>query len=128
MDAAFVGKYSQKLTENSNLAPNNECILWHGTLKSGKTPQYGIIHIKFDGAWKTVLVHRLQYMLNMHMHYLDLDSDMDVSHRCHNSLCINPAHLSYEPRFINNNRMSCKGRRVCAGHAEYLPCLLDFIM
>ena len=123
MDPDFIAKYSAKLGNNSHLSPNNICVLWHGALKAGKYTQYGVMCVKINNKWKTITVHRLQYMLANHINITNLDSDMDVSHLCHNTICIKPDHLSYEPRYINNNRIACKGRGTCSGHNEYRDCL-----
>ena len=48
MEASFIAKYIAKLAENCHLSSNNACIIWHGTLKSGKQPIYGVLYIKVD--------------------------------------------------------------------------------
>jgi hypothetical protein len=128
MEASFIDKYAGKLSENAHLAPNNACIIWHGTVKSQKDPPYGVICIKVEQVWKSVGVHRLKYMLANNIHPNELDGDQDVSHLCHNSLCINIDHLSLEPRHINNNRIACKGRGFCFEHDQYPPCMMDMIL
>ena len=97
MDPDFIAKYSERLAQNSQLSPNNICVLWTGALKTGKYTQFGVICVKINNQWKNLTVHRLQYMLANHINIEDLDSGIDVSHICHNPLCIYPEHLSYEP-------------------------------
>lgn len=68
MDAAFVGMYSQKLTENSNLAPDNHNISYvrkHST--PTKHPIYGLMPVKFYGGLEHCFMHTLQYLLNMNI-------------------------------------------------------------
>jgi hypothetical protein len=128
MEAGFVAKYSEKLAQNSHLALNNTCVLWHGAVKSQKIPPYGVINIKFEQVWKTISVHRLKYMLTHNIYPLEADINLDISHLCHNSLCINEHHLSMEPRYVNNNRIACKGNGACWGHEQYPECLLNLIL
>lgn len=128
MDAIFVEHYSEKLSSKSELAQNNTCRLWTGSVKPGKQPPYGIIHIKIDDKWTTIAVHRLAYALNHNLKLSDMERTLDVSHLCHNSLCTNADHLSYEPHYINNNRITCKGRGHCLGHDNYPLCMIRLIL
>jgi hypothetical protein len=47
----------------------------------------------------------------------------DVSHLCHRKWCINPGHLSLEPRGINNQRRQCYNERKCFKHGVYEDCI-----
>lgn len=38
----------------------------------------------------------------------------EVSHLCHNSLCVNSDHLNIEHQKINKNRQKCNGKRICS--------------
>lgn len=40
----------------------------------------------------------------------------DMSHLCNNKLCVNPEHLVYEPRWVNNARKNCVKEGKCTGH------------
>ena len=120
---AFFEKYIKKLKENSHIGENQECIIWHGPLtKDGK---YGLISISnpVSGIWQKKKAHRLSFMI--HIKNLDLNSDLDCSHLCHNSLCVNPDHISLEPHHINNNRIHCKNEMKCSGHGIYPACRLE---
>ena len=68
-------------------------------------------------------VHRFSYML--FFGNFDIPAELDCSHICHNNTCINPSHISLEPRHINNNREVCKDRNVCMTHRQYRDCRLD---
>jgi len=48
----------------------------------------------------------------------------DVSHLCHNRLCVNPKHLTVETRKQNNERKVCLKRGVCRGHGSRSRCLI----
>ena len=39
-----------------------------------------------------------------------------VSHLCHYKLCINPAHLNYEPDHVNCQRDKCQKNKKCVLH------------
>ena len=64
--------------------------------------------VKFPGAganagkWKTVLVHRLMYMLHNSLQHIP--KHLSFSHMCNVSLCVNPQHIILEALLINNNR------------------------
>ena len=59
---------------------------------------------------KMIKTHRLVYMCSLEKTFLKNEGDeqMDVSHLCHRSLCVNPAHLVLEPHSTNSSR-ACYG-------------------
>ena len=71
--------------------------------------------VKFPaGKWKTVLVHRLMYML--HHNLSKIPRHLSCSHICNVSLCVNPQHMILEPLHVNNNRRQCVREQHCFGH------------
>ena len=89
-------------------------------------PAYGRVKIKFtDNSKKVILAHRLMYML--HKNTLHIPPGKHVSHICHNTLCINPVHLSLEDAQVNNDRKMCKQLvpQVCLKHPGYPDCLFE---
>ncbi len=87
-------------------------------------PKYGRLKVLMpDGSRKYFLAHRLMYML--HNDKLNLPPNQHVSHLCHNSLCINIAHLSLEYPQINNSRQICKNLipPACQHHENYPDCI-----
>lgn len=87
-------------------------------------PKYGRLKVKWpDGRKKIYLAHRFMYMLHHGIEHIP--PELHVSHRCHNSLCINPEHLSLEPPFINNSRQICKNLTpsACQKHGVYPECI-----
>ena len=54
-----------------------------------------------------------------------VDSGLDASHLCHNSLCVKESHISMEPHSVNNNRQYYIAKNICFGHGEYPQCLLE---
>ena len=83
-----------------------------------------------EEGWKTQYVHRLALLFDRGWSLLDVEEEgMDVSHLCHNTLCINAAHLSYEPHAVNMLRRSCLGAGTCLGHGHGYPlCMLPLML
>ena len=75
------------------------CILWSG---SSDRHGYGRKTVTWctTGKHKVELAHRVAYMLHKKVTDLYRTNDagdlMDVSHLCHEKLCINPDHLVFE--------------------------------
>lgn len=105
------------------------CLIWEGGKEDRSRGRdgslfYGFVKIKIpmnDRIMK-IRVHRLSFFLhNSQTHDLfDIDQ---VSHLCHNSLCIDPNHLSREPAATNNQRKSCNSNQNCTGHEPYPDCI-----
>jgi len=49
-----------------------------------------------------------------------------ASHRCHMSHCINPNHLEWADRSLNEARQECNANKKCNSscHVGYLPCII----
>lgn len=111
--------YGKKLENRSIIAQNGACRLWTGTVKKCKASNYGVLYclVPPQNQWKQLYVHRLAYIFH---HGLTLDAirqdDMHVSHLCHNSLCIKPEHLAFEPDYVNAYRRTCVNLGHCSGH------------
>ena len=118
MDQEFFAKYSDKLLAKSKLSINGQCRLWQGGTNADG---YGVIQIQVKAKWKKITCHRLAYIVH---HQVDLsDTPLDVSHLCHNHLCVTPTHLSLEPHPVNNNRQACISAGQCMGHKQYPDCM-----
>ena len=123
---ALLGRAQEKLTNGSELAANGQCQIWKGaTSKTG----YGVTKIK----GRQYYVHRLSYMINTDQEHLPErvnDVRFDCSHLCHNKLCTNAAHISFEPHSINNTRQACLHANHCPGshvlnQTHYPDCTID---
>lgn len=120
----FLKLYQGKVFENSTVSQENGlCRIWTGSLT--KNRKYGLISFKdpVDLKWKKKHAHRLAVVV--FLKDLNLKSDADCSHLCHNSLCVNTDHISVEPHYINNNRQYCLNSGVCHGHLGFRECMLD---
>lgn len=103
----------------------HRCILWDGSKVTKNGVDYGYKYVKlpYRQLKSRQYTHRLAYMLKYRNY--DLPRQFDVSHLCHNSLCINPDHLTLEPHNVNNNRIHCVNENKCFGHQPYKDCLLN---
>lgn len=119
----FVDKYLERLKESSHLAPNGQCQIWAKATTKTKV-KYGAIFVKFGCKSFTTTAHRLSYVVHNRITFDDI-KHLDVSHLCHNSLCVNPIHLTLEPHPVNNNRIHCVSLGHCLGHDRYPQCLLN---
>lgn len=99
-------------------APYGECVVWTGpTDKYG----YGIHRVIVGGKRLKLLVHRLAYFIEKSP--IELSPCIHVSHLCHNKLCINLDHLSYESNSVNNARKVCQANGECTGHRGFRRCI-----
>lgn len=96
------------------------CRLWDG---EKDRYGYGVHRHPFDGKRVRLLVHRLAYYLSRLP--TTLSPTYHVSHLCHQNLCINTDHLSYEPQSVNSKRNQCKLEGECTGHRGYKRCVLQ---
>ena len=98
------------------------CCIWTGYRQVRKGGTYGQINVKIDNKWTAMNVQGVAYMCSKS---LIVGSDLDISHLCHNSLCVNAVHLVAEPRHINNHSQACLSLGQCQGHGDYPHSLLD---
>ena len=115
LTSAEILKLRNKL--ETKVVKNKTCKLWSGTQRNG----YGILEFRFRGKKIKIPVHRLAYYLHNNCH--QLSPDIHVSHLCHDKLCCNVEHLSYEPQRINNKRQTCKSNGECSGHHGFQNCI-----
>ena len=117
----YLQQLQEKLAMKSEICGPKGCVEWRG----GRSGPYGVMKLKFFRfpTSKVMRVHRVQYMITSKN--FDLNPQMHVSHLCHNSLCINENHLSYETREINMQREQCKHfiPKHCIGHPGQPDCI-----
>lgn len=120
----FFESLSRKISLNSVPADNNNCSIWTGAVTANGL--YGLLSYRDPetNAWKKKHVHRLILMIKLRS--LNIPKELDASHLCHNSLCVNVGHLSLEPHSINNNRQCCKSYGHCIGHGGFPDCMIKF--
>jgi hypothetical protein len=101
----------------------NHCQMWTGQKDNYG---YGVHRVKSHGKMVKLQVHRLAYFLSDPSHLMQ--RSFHVSHLCHNKLCINIAHLSYESPAINNARQICRADGQCTGHWGHKKCMLEMVI
>ena len=127
---------SEKIRSRSRRDSSKGCLTWTGT-KTKSHPRatpYGIIYVKppFSSRRRKFRVHQIVYMAahsqtNYGPNGVNYDN-FDISHLCHNSLCVEASHLSREPRSVNNHRKTCKEEGRCyGGHGDYPACIFSEI-
>ena len=97
-------------------ANDKKCNIWQGaTTSDGK---YGRKRVTFpDGNSKLMRVSRVVYLIKYKTFNIP-DSDesgnpVEMSHLCHNSLCVNPDHLVLESKTSNLERKHCHSQNNC---------------
>ena len=96
---------------------NGHCIVYNGPTQNG----YGIIRKSIYGVRYQIYAHQVAAL-----HYnglVEVPEGVECSHLCHNRLCINGKHISFEPHFINNQRNNCKSEQRCVHHVNAPDCI-----
>ena len=102
----------EKNVRSKTAFDSGECWEWAGC-KKAPDGKYGRTSITFMGVSQTLGAHRAAYIA----YHRELNLHSDVSHICHEGLCVNPKHLSHEDRAINLERSRCRENKKCMGHA-----------
>lgn len=104
-----------------------DCRIWKGPRKpptrAGKVYGYSTLKLPGDTKRKKRYAHRIAYMYAHRLLEDQLGKNKHVSHRCHNTLCVNPEHLSLEDPAVNNARTLCVRSKGCLGHGEKKDCI-----
>jgi len=86
-----------------NVEKGEGCWIWHGS----NNGRYGQLSVKMaSGSWTTYLAHRISYELE----FGEVPLNMQVLHRCNNTLCVNPEHLCAGTQCDNLKQMFEEGR------------------
>lgn len=100
-----------------------DCVLWKGGVGSNG---YGFIRVSWpEEGSKVERVHRVALMVEMRLTRSQFPgANLEVSHLCHEKLCVNPMHLSLEPHATNQERIHCMQQGVCSGaHHPHPRCI-----
>ena len=107
------------------------CIMWTGACSDSGYGRVRNPFSKLNNQPTMYRIHRLVYLLQNIYKYNDLclpkcdviGHELDVSHICHNKLCVNIDHLILEAHFINCIRRQCVCDNRCSASHHPL-CLL----
>ena len=127
-DAKFRRIIARILAKTEKNVGQHACIVWQGaTTNKNKNPVYGKVRNPFNTGPTQTQVHRLLYMAQNRLEELQHTGrggeKMEVSHLCHNSLCVNIDHLVFESHEKNMERVHCKRQGSCT--RNHMPnCLL----
>ena len=114
----------EKHSERGVVGVYRDCKIWIGCRDS---EGYGKKRVTWPNGRKTLTrVHRLAYMAHHNSLKLptvnNFGETLEVSHLCHNKLCVNPDHLILETPNNNMLRIHCRRAGVCT-MAHVLPCI-----
>ena len=116
---AFWGKLKEKLNKKTEIGVGTlACYMWVGAKELNK---YGRIRVTWpDGSKCTERAHRVAYMTEHKVFKEEIcqGKRQEVSHLCHNSLCVNTDHLCLESHETNMERTLCKSRGQCSALHE----------
>ena len=119
MDLEFIAKYSIKLNEKSAVSHNGLCKVWSGlTDRDG----YGLMNVKLGDKWFLKRVQRLAFVIENNVSFADIEG-FDLSHLCHQKLCVAKNHLCLGTREENNYRKGCTNYGRCFGHGDKPDCV-----
>lgn len=106
--ADYYKRIVQRL-EKQSVITETGCREWAGGPHNRLVYSYGVVTVKWptvSSGRKTLYAHRAMYMASNNI--AALPEGVEVSHRCHNSWCVNLAHLTAEARDVNTDRQSCR--------------------
>lgn len=124
----FMATLSARLAKHTSQADERGCCLWTGSVdKDG----YGRVRVKWPGGVSKIhRVARVVFRLKLGGREVPQSrvSDgrvvpLDVSHLCHQRLCMTPEHLVLEPKAVNSERTHCVRQGHCSHHGEHPDCL-----
>ena len=110
----FFEKISHQIRNNTDFDSNaKHCDLWLGARTSD-----GRKLVKFPSGNRVLMhVSRVVYMIKLKMMEIPRvdqhDNILEVSHLCHQTLCVKPDHLVLESKHSNNERKHCLDQGLC---------------
>lgn len=107
------------LTKVGPVGLRRGCQLWSG----GQTKNgYPTISVSLNKKRYQLRAHRLHFHLQSGCQ--PFLPGLQVSHLCHEKLCMNLDHFSLELAVINNQRKTCNAEGHCFGHGAYRNCIM----
>lgn len=101
----YYGSLEARLIGNTVLCIYTECWIWLGrSIESHGGTRYPRINLWLDGKTLTKRAHRIAW----EEWRGPIPEGFEIDHLCHNTLCINPAHLDCVPP-LENQKHKRKG-------------------
>lgn len=119
-DSNMFFKYWQSILEEKSVISDNKlgCRLWKGP--PSLMQMYGKQRIKWpDGSTSFEGAHRLSFMVHFQLtpekmaKFSENGEKVEISHLCHNTMCIKIEHLVMERHSTNQERNHCKHMGRC---------------
>ncbi len=96
---------------------SNGCHIYRrGLINKGRKKKLKYGHITYKK--KRYPAYQVSYKAEQ-SEVVNIPNGYNISHLCHNTMCINKDHLSLEPIAVNNERKKCK--KYCLGHQIGYP-------
>lgn len=91
------------------------CLIGKKAPLSRSNAPYMRIHLGIPHSDESILAHQAVMILKEGLDEFNSsrDQNLEISHLCHRSMCLNPRHLVYETTKNNSSRKSCKDSFLC---------------
>ena len=123
MDQFYADLHAKLMERSIDTGNRHGCRLWTGALTSGG---YGRMAVRWSPGVRTdERVHKVDCMIKYRCTRdtfpgYDLQGKrVEVSHLCHQKLCVNPAHLVVERHEVNQARIHCVAQGHCSN--DHVP-------
>lgn len=101
------------------------CLLWTMSCSGSGYPQMKIGKV-FESRFGSKPVNPAHILYAFKNDIAIDDGTKEISHLCHNKMCLNVDHLSYELKIINLQRKHCVSiGGACIGHTGYANCIFN---
>ena len=121
MDNKFKSK-SLEILAKCQKQTNPDCLIYTGRASPSQTyPKIKITHEKSKYYQNMhVFIYKVHHNI---LPYAKSAHNIEISHLCHNHLCLNVHHLNMESRSMNNIRKNCNRFKQCSGHNDNPDCI-----
>lgn len=126
---AILSKIFDKCVDNYG---KFDCLIWTGATFNGRYGRIRNPFARYANQPSFVRTHRLVYLLQHIEQHRDLTlphvdaegHNIDISHVCHNKLCVRGQHLTMETHMANCSRRDCVQASRCVNPQHNPPCLV----
>ena len=113
-------------TDNYIIVSRNGCHNWRGHFTGNYVSKKFKMIDRYTHKEKNLKIQVHIVVCFLKYRRVPIKGQIDCSHLCHNNNCLNPEHLSLEPRVINHKRKQCKKQRTCTHHGDaFADCIFN---